>query len=75
MNGLLTYDRSFKLPLELYQEFSKQVYAAAQKCWAVAWKNLRTSVLFARPLHMKHEMCLVAPVPFLGSVDRFQQAG
>ncbi|CAK9116951.1 unnamed protein product [Durusdinium trenchii] len=35
VNGLLTYDRQFKLPLEFYQEFSSRVLSIARKCWAV----------------------------------------
>ncbi|CAE7199168.1 unnamed protein product [Symbiodinium natans] len=32
VNGLLTYDRQLKLPLEFYQEFSRLVRESARKC-------------------------------------------
>lgn len=38
VNGLLTYDRHLKLPMEFYQEFSRMVQESARKCMSVPGK-------------------------------------
>eukprot|EP00439_Symbiodinium_sp_Y106_P053143 s1271_g7.t1 len=38
VNGLLTYDRHLKLPMEFYQEFSRMVQESAHKCVSVPSK-------------------------------------
>ncbi|CAJ1353506.1 unnamed protein product [Effrenium voratum] len=40
VNGLLTYDRHMKLPLEFFQEFSARVMAAFQHCGPTEGQSL-----------------------------------